>query len=64
MTNPNIGSRLQSLTQGDCLSSFLFAIVVDVMSRMLSKAVEKDMVKGIKAGKDRIEISHLQFSMI
>lgn len=32
------------------------------MSRMLSKAAERNMLKGIEVRKDGVEISHLQFT--
>lgn len=49
----------RELRQGDPLSPFLFTMVVDVLSRMLTGDMERNKVRGLVAGKDRIEVSHL-----
>lgn len=37
-------------------------MVVDVLSRMLIRAMKRDRVRGIMVGLDRIEVSYLQFA--
>ncbi|KAL5543048.1 hypothetical protein UlMin_010758 [Ulmus minor] len=54
------GSR--GLRQGDHLSPFLFIIVVDVLGRLVDKAIIDDAFKGFKVGKDKVEVSNLQFA--
>ncbi|CAL8167939.1 unnamed protein product [Prunus armeniaca] len=43
------------------LSPFLFNLVVDVLSRLLEKAQENNMIEGIKIRNEGVEISHRQF---
>ncbi|XP_009335445.1 uncharacterized protein LOC103928158 [Pyrus x bretschneideri] len=50
------------LRQGDPLSPFLFTLVVDVLSRLMEKAHENHLIKGLGIGQERVEISHLQFA--
>lgn len=52
----------RGLRQGDPLSPFLFTIVVDVLSRLMEKAQEFELIKGLVVGRESIEISHLQFA--
>ena len=52
----------RGLRQGDPLSPFLFTIVADVLSRMLLKAEERSVLEGFKVGKNRVRVTHLQFS--
>ena len=52
----------RGLRQGDPLSSFLFTIVADVLSRMMLKAEEKSALEGFRVGRNRIRVSHLQFA--
>ncbi|RVW64781.1 hypothetical protein CK203_061980 [Vitis vinifera] len=54
----------RGLRQGDPLSSFLFTIVVDVLSRMLTKMEESGLTKGFLVGRDRTTVSLLQFEVI
>ncbi|RVW38032.1 LINE-1 retrotransposable element ORF2 protein [Vitis vinifera] len=51
----------RGLRQGDPLS-FLFTIVADVLSRMLLKAEERNVLEGFKVGRNRTRVSHLQFA--
>ena len=51
------GSR--GLRQGDPLSSFLFTLVVDVLGRLIDKAIQCQMVRGFIVGKNKVEVSHL-----
>ena len=52
----------RGLTQGDPLSPFLFTLVVDVLGRLIDKAKETNVIRGFIVGRDRVEVSHLQFA--
>ncbi|RVW43709.1 putative mitochondrial protein [Vitis vinifera] len=52
----------RGLRQGDPLSPLLFIIVADVLSRMLLKAEERNVLEGFKVGRNRTRVSHLQFA--
>ena len=52
----------RGLRQGDPLSSFLFTIVADVLSRMLLRADERSLLEGFREGRNRTRVSHLQFA--
>ncbi|RVX10470.1 putative ribonuclease H protein [Vitis vinifera] len=52
----------RGLRQGDPLSPFLFTIVADVLSRMLLKAEERNVLEGFKVGRNTTRVSHLQFA--
>ena len=54
------GSR--GLRQGDPLSLFLFTLVVDVLGRLIDKAIQCQAIRGFIVGKDKMEVSHLQFA--
>ena len=41
---------------------FLFTMVVDVLARFIDKAKECNVVQGFIVGRDRVEVSHLQFA--
>ncbi|WKA00162.1 hypothetical protein VitviT2T_018548 [Vitis vinifera] len=51
----------RGLRQGDPLSSFLFTLVADVLSRMLLRAEERNSLEGFKVGRNSTRVSHLQF---
>ena len=50
----------RGLRQGDPLSSFLFTIVADVLSRMMLRAEERSMLEGFRVGRNRTRVSQLQ----
>ena len=52
----------RGLRQDDPLSPFLFTIVADVLSRMLLKAEERNVLEGFRVGRNRTRVSHLQFA--
>ena len=52
----------RGLRQCDPLSPFLFTIVADVLSRMLLKVEERSVLEGFRVGRNRVRVTHLQFS--
>ncbi|KAL5546826.1 hypothetical protein UlMin_006513 [Ulmus minor] len=52
----------RGLKQGDPLSPFLFILVVDILRRMLYKAVGIGEVNGFKVRREEVVVSHLQFT--
>ncbi|RVW93866.1 Transposon TX1 uncharacterized 149 kDa protein [Vitis vinifera] len=52
----------RGLRQGDPLSPFLFTLVADVLSKMLMRAEERNMLEGFRVGRNRTRVSHLQFA--
>ncbi|XP_026396924.1 uncharacterized protein LOC113291629 [Papaver somniferum] len=52
----------KGLRQGDPLSPFLFTIIGEVLSCMLSKAQEFDQISGFSVKEGRTNIYHLQFA--
>ncbi|RVW90164.1 putative mitochondrial protein [Vitis vinifera] len=54
--------KARGLRQGDPLSPFLFTIVADVLSRMLLKAEERNLLEGFRVGRNRCRVTHLQFA--
>ena len=52
----------KGLRQGDPLSPFLFTLVVDVLSRMLLRAEERNVFEGFRVGRNRTRVSHLHFA--
>lgn len=57
----SLGER--RLRQGDPLSPFLFIVVVDVLGRMVEKAIEGLMLKGFEVGTEKVCILHNQFAV-
>ena len=52
----------RGLRQGDHLSPFLFTIVVEALSALLSKAKECGILEGFAVGRMVEAITHLQFA--
>ena len=50
------------MRQGDPLSHFLFTIVADVLSRMVTRAEESGLMEGSIVGRERTTMSLLQFA--
>ncbi|RVW86011.1 Transposon TX1 uncharacterized 149 kDa protein [Vitis vinifera] len=52
----------RGLRQDDPLSPFLFTFVADVLSRMLLRAEERNLLEGFRVGRTKTRVSHLQFA--
>ena len=52
----------RGLEQSDSLSSFLFTITTDVLSRMLLRANKSSLLEGFLVGRCRSKVSHLHFA--
>lgn len=49
----------RGVRQGDPLSPFLFVIVVDVLSRLVSRVINNGFVMGLTIGSQGVLVSHL-----
>ncbi|KAK2650715.1 hypothetical protein Ddye_018204 [Dipteronia dyeriana] len=59
--SPTDQSGLESgLHQGDPLPPFLFNIAIKVLNRLLKKALEMNMVRGVDFGNGKEHATHLQ----
>ena len=52
----------RDLRQGDPISPFLFILIAEVMNRMILKARDLGFIEGVVVGKDKVELTHLQFA--
>lgn len=52
----------RGLKQGDPLAPFLFLVVAEGLSGLVSKAVSDGLFKGFVFGEDNVVISHLQYA--
>ncbi|GJV42788.1 putative RNA-directed DNA polymerase, eukaryota, reverse transcriptase zinc-binding domain protein [Tanacetum coccineum] len=52
----------RSLRQGDPLSPFLFIIAAEALNVAIPEATNNNLFHGIKVGKEKVHISHLQFA--
>ena len=55
----------RGIRQGDSLSPLLFAIVMEVLSKMMNKAVESGLLSGFQVGSrdtHSVHVSHLLFA--
>lgn len=52
----------RGVRQGDPSSPFLFTLVIDVLSRLMEKAQEFNLIHGLSTGRDNVEVSPLQFA--
>nr|KYP37647.1 Putative ribonuclease H protein At1g65750 family [Cajanus cajan] len=52
----------RGLRQGDPLVPFLFVIVAEGLTSLMREATQKGMFKGYKVGKERVDVSLLQFA--
>ena len=50
------------IRQGDHMASFLFLIVVEGLTGLISQALSKNMLHGVKVGKHDVEVNILQFA--
>lgn len=51
----------RGLRQGDPLSPFMFTIISDALSRSMQFCLEKKILKGLVIGRDKVEVSLLQY---
>ncbi|XP_026435106.1 uncharacterized protein LOC113332813 [Papaver somniferum] len=55
-------SPSRGIRQGDCLSPYIFIICMEVLSQLLLKAEEQNVIQGFKFKKNSPSISHLFFA--
>ncbi|GJU00233.1 putative RNA-directed DNA polymerase [Tanacetum coccineum] len=52
----------RGLRQGGPLSPLLFILTIEALNVVLTEAKSKNLFKGVKVGKDKVEVSHFQFA--
>ncbi|XP_077215858.1 uncharacterized protein LOC143850501 [Tasmannia lanceolata] len=52
----------RGLRQGDPLSPFLFVIIVETLSKLIQKGSRKGLYEGFIIGREKVEVSILQFA--
>ena len=52
----------RGLRQGDPLAPFLFLAVAECLNALMCEAREKGLFEGLAVGKEKVEISHLQYA--
>lgn len=52
----------RGIGQSDPLLPFLFLLVANVLSRLVSTSMDKGPIEGFNVGKDLVHLSHLQFA--
>ena len=52
----------RGLRQGDFLSPFFFALVANVLGRLIDKANDCNVIRGFIVGRNKVEVTHLQFA--
>lgn len=61
--SPSGGFKMErGLRQGDPLSPFLYLLIAEALSILVSRAVESDASKAIEIGDHNIQVSHLQYA--
>lgn len=53
---------IRDIKQGDPLLPFLFLLVSEVLSALMTRLHEKGIFKGFVVGKDKVHVSILQFA--
>lgn len=52
----------KGIKQGDPISHFLFIMIVEVLSVMIKKAADMDLIVGFKPSENAFSITHIQFA--
>ncbi|GKD87974.1 putative RNA-directed DNA polymerase, eukaryota, reverse transcriptase zinc-binding domain protein [Tanacetum coccineum] len=61
--SPTLKFKIErGLRQGDLLSLILFILSIEALNVVLTEAKNKNLFKGVKVGKDKVEVSHFQFA--